>query len=163
MNDAHFHLIVNHLPIIIPAIGLAVLVGGLVTRTEVIKRTAYCILIAGSLATIAAMASGEGAEEVVEQLPTVGHNLIEAHEDAAGTFAVLSYLLGLLSAVSLWASMRQQKISRILAPATVCYNMGVVYFALLTGSTGGKINHPEISNASSKITNVIEQEHTNDD
>ena len=66
MNQAHFHLMVNHLPIIFPIVGTIVLFGGFMLRSEIIKRVAYTIFIFGAIATFPAFLSGEGAEEVVE-------------------------------------------------------------------------------------------------
>ena len=67
MNEAHLHLTFNHLPIIIPIIGLLIMIGGILLKSEVIKRTAYAVFILGALATIPAFASGEGAEEIAEK------------------------------------------------------------------------------------------------
>ena len=69
MNQAHFHLVVNHLPIIFPIVGLLILIGGIIFRSEIIKRAAYFIFIIGSLSALVAMNSGEGAEEIAENLP----------------------------------------------------------------------------------------------
>ena len=101
MNQAHWHLVLNHLPIIIPMIGLLVLIGGFVFRSETVKRTSFFIFILGALCTIPAFATGEGAEEIVEDLAGVDERLIKIHEEAAETFAILSYILGGLSLVGL--------------------------------------------------------------
>ncbi|HAT80542.1 MAG TPA: hypothetical protein DCS17_03820, partial [Flavobacterium sp.] len=97
MNDAHFHLVVNHLPIIFPLVGVIILVTGLFSKSEAVKRTAFMIFIFGGIAAIVAMSSGEGAEEVVENISGVSENLIKNHEETAETFALLSYVLGGLS------------------------------------------------------------------
>ena len=62
MNQAHFHLLVNHLPIIVPIIGVVVLLSGIIFRSEIVKRVAYFVFIIGALATLPSMLSGEGAE-----------------------------------------------------------------------------------------------------
>lgn len=61
MNQAHYHLALNHLPIIIPMIGLLVVIGGFLTRSETVRRTAFLIFILGALATIPAIGTGDGA------------------------------------------------------------------------------------------------------
>ena len=48
MNPAHYHLILNHLPIIVPVIGLLVMIGGHIFQIETVKRTAYFIFIFGA-------------------------------------------------------------------------------------------------------------------
>jgi hypothetical protein len=54
MNGAHWHLVLNHLPIIIPMVGLLVMFGGILVKSEVLKRAAFSIFILGAITTIAA-------------------------------------------------------------------------------------------------------------
>ena len=101
MNGAHWHLVVNHLPIIFPIVGVIVMITGLISKSEAVKRTAFMIFILGALASIAAMTTGEGAEEIVEKINGVTENYIESHEETAETFALLSYILGSISLLGL--------------------------------------------------------------
>ena len=52
MNDAHLHLVVNHLPIIIPIAGLAVLASGFILKSEVVKRVAYFLFVIAAICTM---------------------------------------------------------------------------------------------------------------
>ena len=54
MNEAHLHLTFNHLPLIAPIIALLIMIGGILLKSEVIKRTAYAIFILGAIMTIPA-------------------------------------------------------------------------------------------------------------
>jgi uncharacterized membrane protein len=144
MNQAHYHLIVNHLPIIAPIIALLVLLGGFIVKSQIVKRTAYFIFIAGSLATIAAMMTGEGAEEAVEHLEGITENSIHAHEEAAELFAALSYILGVAAAFSVWSSLKKKAYADYAGYAIIAYSCVVLYFAQQTGTSGGEIRHPEI-------------------
>ena len=83
MNEAHFHLVVNHLPIIFPIVAVIIMITGLIYKSDAVKRTAFLIFIIGSLTSIAAMTSGEGAEEIVENISGVTENFIERHEKSA--------------------------------------------------------------------------------
>ncbi len=71
MNQAHFHLVLNHLPIIFPFIGLLVMIIGIAFKSASIQRTSFYIYVLGALFTIPAFATGEGAEEAIEHLPGV--------------------------------------------------------------------------------------------
>ena len=144
MNGAHWHLVVNHLPIIFPIVGVIVMITGLISKSEAVKRTAFMIFIFGALAAIAAMNTGEGAEEVVENINGVSENFIESHEEAAETFAILSYILGGISLLGLWASFKQKSFSSIISIATLIFAFVVLFFAKQTGTTGGEIRHTEI-------------------
>lgn len=144
MNEAHVHLLINHFPIIVPIIGLLVMIGGFYFRSEIVKRTAYFIFIFGSILTIPAFATGGGAEDVVKQIQGIDKSFIEAHEEMADVFAVLSYILGGVSVFGLWASIKQKSFSNTLAVITILFSLVVLFYAAKTGTTGGEIRHTEI-------------------
>lgn len=150
MNQAHFHLIVNHFPIIIPILGILILAGGFIVRSEIVKRTAFCVFIFGALCTVPAFVTGEGAEEVVEHLQGVNKQVIHAHEEAAKVFAILAYLLGGLSLLALWANWKQKSFANIMAIAVIVFSLVVLFFAKQTGTTGGEIRHTEIRSGASQ-------------
>ena len=144
MNGAHLHLVVNHLPIIFPIVGAIVMVTGFIFKSDAVKRTAFLIFILGSLSCIAAMATGEGAEEVVENISGVTENYIERHEEKAELFAILSYILGVLSLLGLWISYKQKSFTNALNIIVLIFALVVIYFGKETGTTGGEIRHTEI-------------------
>lgn len=144
MNDAHIHLIFNHLPIIIPMVGLLVLFANIFVRSEIVQRVAYLILILGALATIPAFFTGEGAEEVVEDMAGITKDIIHEHEETAETFAILSYILGASSLVGLWANLKRKSFSVWLGYLIFAFGFIVLVFAQQTGATGGEIRHSEI-------------------
>jgi uncharacterized membrane protein len=164
MNQAHWHLVLNHLPIIVPMIGLLVLIGGFVFRSETVKRTSFFIFILGALCTIPAFATGEGAEEIVENLAGVDEKLIKIHEEAAETFAILSYILGGLSLVGLWANWKQKSFSTFISVLIIALSLGTLFFAKQTGTTGGEIRHTEIrsGNAANLEGNTVKDKKDDD-
>lgn len=144
MNQAHYHLALNHLPIIIPMIGLLVLIGGFLTRSETVRRTAFLIFILGALATIPAIGTGDGAEEAVENINGISETAIHEHEETAETFAILSYILGIAALTAFLMSWKKSRFARYAAYALVAYSAVAIYFAVQTGNSGGRIRHPEI-------------------
>lgn len=144
MNDAHLHLLVNHLPIIFPIVGVIILLTGFISKSEAVKRTAFLIFILGSFASIAAMTTGEGAEEVVEKINGVTENFIEKHEETSEKFAILSYVLGAFSLLGLWASFKGKSFSNSVGIVTLVLAIVTLFFAKQTGTTGGEIRHTEI-------------------
>jgi len=146
MNEAYWHLVVNHLPIIFPIVGVIVMITGLISKSEAVKRTAYLIFTIGALSAYAALATGEGAEEVVEKISGITENHIENHEETAETFAILSYILGGISLLGLWASFKQKTFSNIITIGALIFAFVVLFFAKQTGTTGGEIRHTEIRN-----------------
>lgn len=144
MNGAHYHLILNHLPIIIPIIGLLVIIGGFIVKSEIVKRTAYCIFILGAMTAFAAIATGGGAEDAVKHLDGISKDLIHEHEEKAEVFALLTYVLGIASIVALWSNWKRKLYADYTAFAIIIYCLAVLYSAQQTGTTGGEIRHSEI-------------------
>lgn len=144
MNGAHWHLVVNHLPIIFPLIGVIVLLSGLIAKSAAVKRMAFLIFILGALAAIAAMTTGEGAEDIAEKISGITRSDIHQHEEVAETFALLAYVLGGISLLAIWASFKQKKFSTIVTTATLVFAVVLLFFAKQTGTTGGEIRHTEI-------------------
>ena len=149
MNDAHWHLVVNHLPIVFPMLGVIVMITGIISKSEAVKRTAFMIFMLGALAAIAAMTTGEGAEEVAEKINGVTESYIKTHEELAETFALLSYVLGGISIIGLWASFKQKSFAAIISIVTLVFALVVLFFAKETGTTGGEIRHTEIRSENS--------------
>lgn len=163
MNGAHWHLVVNHLPIIFPLVGVIVMITGFISKSEAVKRTAFMIFILGALAAIAAMTTGEGAEEVVEKINGVTENYIETHEETAETFAFLAYILGGISLFGLYASLKQKTFSTILSISTLVFAIVVLFFAKQTGTTGGEIRHTEIRDGNNNPALINSNDENEDD
>lgn len=144
MNDAHFHLVFNHFPIIVPIVGMLILIVGFFVDSDVVKRTALGVFIFGAIMTFPAMFTGEGAEEVAEKLPGITHDIIHEHEEKAEVFAILSYILGLLSIGALWASLKQKSFANILSIAVLLLGLVGFYLGRQVGTSGGEIRHTEI-------------------
>lgn len=158
MNEVHFHLVVNHLPIIFPIVGVLILITGLIFKSEAVKRTAFMIFIIGALSSIIAMTSGEGAEDLIENIDSASKKYIHEHEEVSELFALLSYLLGGISLLGLWASWKQKSFSTIISIVTLVFAFVVIFFARESGTTGGEIRHTEIrsDNAGSKSNKDVD-------
>ena len=93
MNPAHLHLMLNHIPVLGMAFGLALVSLALLRKSEELKRISLGFLIVIALLAIPAYLTGEPAEELVENLPGVSKSSIEQHEEAArdeATFGKIS-------------------------------------------------------------------------
>lgn len=158
MNSAHLHLVVNHLPIIIPITSLVVLIVGFSIKSEVVKRVSYFLFFIAALSTMVAFSTGEGAEEIAEGLPDVTEHLIHEHEEKAEAFALLNYVLGLISIVSIWASWKQKQFSKWLGIAIFLFSILVIFKGREVGTSGGEIRHTEIR----KGAKIDHEEHDED-
>lgn len=154
MNQAHLHLLFNHLPILGTLFGILILAGGYFLKNNTVKRTALGIFVLSALCAIPAYLTGEGAEEIVEGLPGVSENLMEAHEDLANIFLWMVGALGLFSLVTFYADFKSKKIAATLYALTLVAAIGTMVFAQRVGSSGGEIRHTEIrSGATATVGN----------
>ena len=144
MNQAHLHLLLNHIPILIPFVALLVLLGGIFFKSEAMKRTAFGMWLVAAIFTFATTFTGEGAEEVVENLADVSKKMIHDHEEWGEKLALLNYALALLAAAGLWASIKQATFARIVEWIIVALSLVGLFLAKQTGTSGGEIRHTEI-------------------
>lgn len=144
MNDAHLHLIVNHFPIIGTIFGLGILISGMILKNNSVKNTAYVLFIIVAIFAFISMSTGEGAEEMVEDMPNIGKQIIHEHEEMAEKLAIVLYLLGILSIVGLYTNFKNNTKANLVSYLAVIIATIGVFLAQQTGTTGGEIRHTEI-------------------
>lgn len=144
MNDAHWHLVVNHFPIIGTIFGLGILIVGFILKSQTVKNTAYILFVVAAVFGFASMYTGEGAEEMVEDMPNIGHQIIHEHEELAEKLAILLYALALVSVGSLYTAIKNHKLAKIFSLLTLILAMVAVAVATKVGTSGGEIRHTEI-------------------
>jgi len=162
MNDAHLHMLVNHFPIIGTIFGLGILIAGIFTKNNTIKNVSYSVFIIAALFTLASMSTGEGAEELVEDMPGVGHHIIHEHEEIAEKFALVAYALGVVSIIGLYTNIKNHSKAKLLSFLTLIIAVVAVILAKSVGTSGGEVRHTEIRN-DSNTANVQQQEHEDAD
>jgi len=145
-NAAHLHLLLNHLPIFLPLFGLIILIIGIVFKSEIVKRVSLAMFVFTGLFAFIASSTGEGAEEIVEELKR-SHDLIHEHEEAAEIFALLSYVLAMFSIVAFWFNWKKHPFKDLSMYIALLISVIVIYFSYPTGQSGGEITHPEVSNS----------------
>jgi hypothetical protein len=145
MNTAHWHLLLNHIPVMGVVIGALILVAGFVLKNnETIKQTALGVFVFSALFAIPAYLTGEGAEEAVEKMPGVAEALIEKHEDLGKAFSIVTGVLGIISLLTFIADWRKNKIASGLYVMVLLLAIGTSVFAKQLGTSGGEIRHTEI-------------------
>ena len=153
MNDSHLHLLVNHFPIIGTIFGLGILISGMLLKNNSVKYTAYILFIVAAVFSAFSMGTGEGAEELVEDLPNIGKQIIHEHEEIAEKFAIIMYATGLFGLLSLYTSIKNHKLAKTVSFITLILALFAVVFAKSVGTTGGDIRHTEIRANSGAVSN----------
>ena len=144
MNDAHLHMIVNHFPIIGTIFGLGVLIAGIALKNKTIKNTAYSLFVIAAIFAAVSMGTGDGAEEMVEDIPNIGRKIIHNHEEMAEKLAIVLYLLGVISLIGVYTNIKNHSKAGLVSLIALIISLGSVFLAKETGTSGGEIRHTEI-------------------
>lgn len=148
MNDFHLHMMANHLPTVLPAVGMVVVLVAFLMRSAVAQRFGYGIIVCAALSAPIAGSSGERIEHEVERFEGVDRRTIHEHEEAVERFVPFLFGLGALSLVGLVVSWRmpdRRKLQVVLVAGTLVLGTVVMGLAYRAGETGGLIRHPEIA------------------
>jgi uncharacterized membrane protein len=165
MNQAHLHMVFNHFPIIGLFFGTAILLYGILKKQTNLINTAYVMFIFCMIMAKATMMTGEGAEEIVEELG-ISHDIIHEHEELAEKYMKVLYVLGILSIAGLVTNMKKHAKASLVSYLVLVVAIAGVIFSKFVGTSGGEIRHTEIrDNASVQLnnTNAAEMENKTDD
>ena len=144
MNPAHWHLMLNHIPVVGMAFGLALVSLALLRKSEELKRISLGFLIVIALLAIPVYLTGEPAEELVENLPGVSKSSIDQHEEAAQVAFAGVLVVGAAALGGLIFSRRRKLVSNWFS--LIVLVLSLIVFALMarTANLGGLIQHAEI-------------------
>ncbi len=145
MNATHLHLLVNHLAIVGSALGTLVLVYGIIVKSASTRIAAYGLFVIASIGAAVTFLTGESAEEAVERIAGVSENVIERHEDTAGIALGALLILGFVSLIALYLTIKKSSLTGRVAWIT--FFISIVSFSLIarTGYLGGQIRHTELN------------------
>ena len=147
MNQTHLHLLINHLPVFGSFLGALVLAHGIYTRSNPAKIAAYNVLVISAIGAVIAYLTGEAAEETVENIAGISHDLIEEHEDGAVYSLIALIVAGSSSLLGVFLTLRKSVYVRKVAMATLLISFASFCIIARTAYIGGLIRHTEISNA----------------
>lgn len=151
MNDAHLHMVVNHFPIIGTILAVGVLLAGIFLKNNSVKNTAYILFIIAAIFAFFSMATGEGAEEMVEDMPNIGKQIIHEHEEIAEKLALVLYLVGGISILGLFMNIKNHANANFVSYIVLVLSLLGVFLAQKVGTSGGEIRHTEIRAINSNV------------
>lgn len=161
MNEAHLHMVVNHFPIIGTILALGILIVGLILKNHSVRNTSYVLFIVAAIFGALSMGTGEGAEELVKDMPNVGWEIIHEHEEIAEKLALLLYVLGLLSIIALYLNFKKNTKEKLVSLCIVGIGVVSLFLVQKVGTSGGEIRHTEIREGFQNTTTekeVIDQD-----
>ena len=144
MNEAHLHMVVNHFPIIGTILAIGILIAGLLSKNRSIINTSYVLFVIGAIFGILSMNTGEGAEELVEDMPGIGWKVIHEHEELAEKMALLLDFLGVLSLVGFYFQYKKNAKEKLVSYIILLIGIASLFVIQKVGTSGGEIRHTEI-------------------
>ncbi|REG91622.1 hypothetical protein [Flavobacterium aquicola] len=164
MNDAHLHMVVNHFPIIGTIFGFGILIAGLVLKNKTLINTSYVLFIVSAVFGAISMGTGEGAEELVEDMPNIGKQIIHEHEELAEKLAVVLYVLGAFSLAGLYLNFKIHAKAKLLSFLILGISVIGLFLVQKVGTSGGEIRHTEIRpNADTTVNGAVKQSEEKED
>jgi len=142
-SGVHVHLLTNHVPILGALFGLALLVGSLRWAPDVLRRTAFVVLVGTGLAAAAANVTGDPAEDAIRGYPGVRRAMIHDHEEMGDASLIAAGVLGVLALGALvrWRRTPVPGRATLVAIAGAAVVSGMMVY---TGLLGGRIRHSEL-------------------
>lgn len=144
MNPAHWHLLVNHLPIIGGLIATLILIWGMLRRSVPIVNLSLVLFVASAVFSIVASQTGESAEHYLKGLNAIDETYLERHVGAADLANYGMITVGVLSLLTLII----ERIRNVSAMPYIILIASIVVLILMAraGKLGGEIIHKEIRN-----------------
>ena len=151
MNSAHWHLLLNHFPIIGTYFSTLLLIVGIMLKSQTVKNTALGFFILTALLAIPVLLSGEGAKDILDSIGLKNEYFISQHERLAQIAFWLSVSIGVFS---IGALIGQRTINQTRIFTFIILTAGLLNSVLMTaaGIAGGEIRHTEIRTTNSSQT-----------
>ena len=149
-NEAHVHLILNHVPIVGVAFVSILLIIGMIFRNTFTQKVSLLFLVLIAAVTAVVYLTGDGAADAVRGLPGVTNALIRTHEDMARFALVTTGFLGFLAFIGLILYRKRDKLPALFMTGVLLISLGTTGLFIWTGLLGGEIRHTEIRASVSK-------------
>jgi uncharacterized membrane protein len=162
MNWPYLHTLVNHFPIILNVVGLAVLLLALITNKRGVWLYAVATLTLAGLSAYPAFFTGDLASDALRGTWYIVRSAVHEHDQAAGYALTTLLITGVVSAYAWWYMLKRDatgippKWLRIVLFVVAAFTMSVV---TRTAYLGGKIvvdspmlNHPPAGMVPDSVT-----------
>ena len=146
MNGAQIHLLLNHLPLLLPLVGAALICFGLIFKSHDVREAGAWSLVVAGLIAIPVYFTGAPAEDVLKNYPDASRLLIGDHRSSALIALLVVGGVGLVCARLLY-SLRKNASRSVATPvwlALVLLSLVSFGFLAKTAHLGGVIRHEEI-------------------
>jgi hypothetical protein len=146
-SPAHWHVLLNHLPLVGLTFALGCLVMGICLRSRAAQIGPLVAILLAAAAAYPVNVTGQGAYKPVRGIADEeGSRWLDAHMERAESYAWAYYTLTALTAVALIAQCRWPRSATSLSVATAIAAAACVGLSGWIAAAGGRIRHPEFRN-----------------
>ncbi|MES2873803.1 MAG: hypothetical protein WBJ10_00460 [Daejeonella sp.] len=142
LNPAHWHLIVNHLPITGSLIAVLILLYGILRKNEGVIKAAYWLFALMAVFSVVATQTGEGAERFILDAKLADEAIIERHVEASNIAQWVMVIVGITALAALFIN----RLKTVRAMPVIVFILALIAAGLMAwaGLLGGEIMHQEI-------------------
>ena len=147
-NPAHWHLLLNHIPVVGSAFAFGLLGWAIFRRSEELRRAGFGAAVLVAVLTVPVYLTGEpafeGVMEILEATPVDEDPFVKAHQDAAGIAFTAAALAGVAALWGLIRSRGGKPLSGRIVVAVLVLTAVTVGLMGRAANLGGTIRHTEI-------------------
>lgn len=143
MTAAHWHLVLNHIPIIGTTISTLLLIAGLLLKNEQLKLISVIFIMIMSVFGVIVHETGKKTEREIKKDLTINQDAVEQHEEAAKPAFLVHNIAGILSLIALILFKKKRKAFNVIASIIVVISLSAAGLMSYAGYLGGKIRHSQ--------------------
>jgi hypothetical protein len=158
-NAAHWHLVLNHLPVVGSLAALLLMTWAFLKNTDEPKRIALAALVLVAIISVPTFLTGEPSERLLKGLPGISKGAMSSHEEMAEVALWVAVAAGALALGGLVFFRKARAIPRWVIGLLLLATLTVLGLMGRTANFGGKIHHPEILRGAAAETAPTDIEH----
>ena len=143
LTGVHIHLLVNHAPVFGSLFALALFIASYFWAPDVLRRTAFVVLIFTALAAVVAFLTGDPAQHAIRGFPGVVRSMVRDHEEMGESSFIVASIVGVLALAAL-VRWRDRTVPRAATLVLLLGNVVVAGMMAYTALLGGRIRHTEV-------------------
>lgn len=149
MNETHWHLLINHIPVLGLLFTLFLFAATFILRRKALYQVTLVWLIIVGLSVIPTYITGQNAHEVLHELSEVSFDAIDPHEYWA-TYVLYALLItAIIALIALTRLVKQKtvedRLQSLVSPLiTFLFTLIASSLTVYTAMLGGEIRHIEI-------------------
>jgi uncharacterized membrane protein len=146
MNAAQLHLLLNHLPVLVPVIGILLISVGLLLKTSEVRNAGAWLIFFGALSAVPVYLTGNPTSDILKNYPGASRLLIEDHQSSALTSLIILEITGIVSMIVVYMTRAKKTFSKQSWPWILLVGLSLISFGFMarTAHLGGLIRHEEI-------------------